>query len=125
MTSTFQKCEWSMLIADNHLVPLKYLLSNLTIFANAKWDRLENQPKWLCPPGIIDWLKQQMEDKMSGEIQVSSNHMNFMKNHFKLIPFKNISNNWTQRSLKNLPSQFRMEIIGFMQNYLHKNYNLN
>jgi hypothetical protein len=81
-------------------------------------DRLEKPPKWLQQPGIIDWLENQLKNSIRDEyneenMSPDSNydkHTN-KKNFICLIQLSELPLNWTKRSLKNMPLEYRKEIV--------------
>jgi len=80
---------------------------------------MERPAKWLQPPGIIDWLEKEFKNsiKINFRRNVSHNYddnTSNRKNFICLIQLSQLPENWINRSVKNIPLEYRQQIFDFL-----------
>jgi hypothetical protein len=88
---------------------------------------LENPAKWLENPGIINWLENQLKNSIRDKNNEENMHFDSnydkqtnKKNFICLIQLSQLPQNWTKRSLKNMPLEYRKEVVQHLYNCLDK-----
>ncbi len=119
LSTIIRSSETSILRTIQKCIPdIRNILITQKLNCCTKWDRLEKPAKWLQQPGIIDWLQNQLKNSIRNQnneesMRSDSNYdkLTNKKNFICLIQLSQLPQNWTNRSLKNMPLEFRKEIV--------------
>ncbi|CAG2172322.1 unnamed protein product [Oppiella nova] len=101
---------------------LKNLLLTQKLNCMSRWDRIEWPAKWTQHPGIITWLERELKHSIKTTLINKYQTIEDMdvggdkqpKQLICLIPMSKMPDNWLSRSLKNIPLEYRPQILEFL-----------
>ncbi len=128
LSTIIRSSETSILRTIQKGIPdIRNILITQKLNCCTKLDRLENPAKWLENPGIINWLENQLKNSIRDKNNEENMHFDSnydkqtnKKNFICLIQLSQLPQNWTKRSLKNMPLEYRKEVVQHLYNCLDK-----
>lgn len=107
---------------------LRTLLLKERIHCLSKWDRMECPLKWTQHPGIIEWLERELKHSFKSILHLRENKRNeeiddclsgcLSKQFICFIPLDTLPENWLNRSLRNVPQQYKYKLLEQLPNNL-------
>ncbi|CAG2115909.1 unnamed protein product [Medioppia subpectinata] len=130
LAAIVRTCETSLMYTIPTGIPaLRNLLTNQKLHCLSRWDRMEWPARWTQQPGIADWLERELcytintrhnNDVHNGH-QIQQQHNGSLDNDeasgtphkqlICLIPVSKMPDNWLNRSVRNVPLEYRPRIV--------------